>query len=72
MLSGSLGFGVGYGLCSLVNMLPMPERFAGMLITWQTALFSIVVLGFIGVAAAIYPARRAAELPPIEALRYEM
>jgi putative ABC transport system permease protein len=72
MLSGSLGFGAGYGLCSMVNMLPMPERFAGMLVTWQTALFSIVVLGLIGIAAAIYPARRAAELPPIEALRYEM
>jgi putative ABC transport system permease protein len=72
MLSGSIGLAIGFGLCSLINLLPMPARFAGMLVTWQTALFSIAVLGLIGIAASIYPARRASEMPPIEALRYEM
>ncbi len=72
LLSGTIGLGLGIGLCALINLLPMPERFSGMIITWQTAAFAIGILALIGIAAATYPARRAAELPPIEALRYEM
>jgi putative ABC transport system permease protein len=72
LLSGTIGLGLGTGLCALINLLPMPERFSGMIITWQTAAFAIGILALIGIAAATYPARRAADLPPIEALRYEM
>ena len=70
-LSGAIGLFVGSGLCGLVNLAPMPERFSGMLITWPTVFFSVGLLTLIGVAAAVYPARRASLLPPIEALRYE-
>ena len=72
LTSGAIGFLAGLGLCALVNLAPMPERFAGMVTTWQTAAVAIGVLTLIGVAASTYPARRAASLPPIEALRYEM
>jgi putative ABC transport system permease protein len=72
LTSGAIGFLVGLGLCGLVNLAPMPERFSGMVTTWQTAAIAIGVLTLIGVAASTYPARRAASLPPIEALRYEM
>jgi putative ABC transport system permease protein len=72
LLSGTIGLGIGLGLCKLINLLPLPARFSGMIITWQTAAFSIGALALIGILAATYPARRAAELPPIEALRYEM
>lgn len=71
LLSGAFGLGIGITLCKLVNLLPMPERFAGMIITWQTAAFAITILALIGCAASLYPARRAAELAPIEALRFE-
>ncbi len=72
LMSGTIGLGVGIGLCKLVNLLPLPARFAGMILTWQSAAFSIGVLALIGIVAATYPARRAAEMLPIEALRYEM
>ncbi len=70
-LSGLIGFAIGMGLCDLVNLAPMPERFTGLIVTWRTGLFAVAALALIGVSAATYPARRAAGLTPIEALRYE-
>ena len=72
MLSGAIGFVVAIGLCAAVNTLPMPARFQGMVLTWQSGLAALFVLVLIGVVTSTYPARRASQLPPVEALRYEM
>jgi putative ABC transport system permease protein len=72
MLSGAIGFGVAIGLCAMVNLLPMPPRFQGMVLTWQAGLGAVITLVLIGVGTSTYPARRAAQLPPVEALRFEM
>jgi putative ABC transport system permease protein len=71
-LSGGLGFLIGGGLCALINLAPMPDRFSGMVLTPQTAAFAVGSLALVGVLASTLPARRAAQLPPTEALRYEM
>jgi putative ABC transport system permease protein len=71
LISGAVGLGVAFGLCALVNLLPMPDFFAGLLPTWSTGLLAFGLLGSIAVGSALYPARRAASVDPIEALRYE-
>jgi putative ABC transport system permease protein len=71
MLSGTVGFAVALALCAAVNLLPMPTRFEGMILTWQAGTWAVAVLTLIGVVTSTYPARRAAQLPPVEALRFE-
>ena len=72
MLSGGAGMLVALGLCWLVNLAPMPDRFSGMVLSWQAGVFSLLTLVAIGIVTSTYPARRAAELPPVEALRFAL
>ncbi len=71
LVSGGVGMGIAYGLCWLVNLLPMPDFFAGLIPTWTAGVLACVMLGAIAVLSALYPARRAASIDPIEALRFE-
>jgi len=71
LLSGAVGLGVAYGICALVNLLPMPDFFAGLVATWKSGVLACLMLGTIAVVSALVPARRAASVDPIEALRFE-
>jgi len=70
-LSGGIGLAAGYGFCALVNLIPMPMFFAGLLPTWSSSLLAFGLLGTVALLSAVYPARRAASIDPIEALRFE-
>jgi putative ABC transport system permease protein len=70
-LSGGTGLILSYGFCALVNLLPMPLFFAGLLASWKLGALSVSLLGVIAVLSALYPANRAASVDPIEALRFE-
>jgi putative ABC transport system permease protein len=72
MLSGGAGLLLAVGLCQLVNQAKMPARFAGMLVSWESGVLALGMLVLVGVVTSTYPARKAAELPPVEALRFEM
>jgi putative ABC transport system permease protein len=71
LISGAIGLGVAFGFCALVNLLPMPDFFAGLIPDWTSGLVAAGLLGAVAVGAAVYPARRASSIDPIEALRYE-
>ncbi len=72
LISGAAGLALGWGIAGLVNLLPLPTMiFAGMIITPRVTLGAFATLVTLGVAAAVYPARLAAGMDPVEALRFE-
>jgi putative ABC transport system permease protein len=71
VVSGVGGWAGAYGLASAVNRLPKREMFAGLPVDGNTTALAFAALGAIAVASALWPAWRAANLTPVEALRYE-
>jgi len=70
-LSGGIGLAIVGGFVSLLAMLPAPEGFDTPRIVPASAIVAIVSLAVAGIAAGLYPARQAALLQPVEALRQE-
>ncbi len=69
--SGLAGFGAVGLLALLVNLLPMPEMFSGLVVSYRNALGAVLALGVVAVLSAMPPAWRACRLTPVEALREE-
>jgi putative ABC transport system permease protein len=71
LLSGAIGLILGLGICILLHKVPLPEFIPPPDIVPSAVIASIATLSLITITAGMYPARRAASLPPIECLRYE-
>jgi putative ABC transport system permease protein len=70
-LSGLAGIVLALAVCALVDRMPLPTLFAGLPVSASTTAVAFGTLVAVGILAAIYPARRAAWLQPVEALRHE-
>ena len=69
--SGGIGLAVTTALVTGLAMLPSPEGFDTPRIVPLSAVAAIGSLAIAGISAGLYPARKAALLPPVEALRQE-
>jgi putative ABC transport system permease protein len=70
-LSGGIGLAISGGFVALLAQLPSPEGFDTPRIVPASAIIAILSLSIAGIIAGLYPARKAALLPPVEALRQE-
>jgi putative ABC transport system permease protein len=71
LLSGTIGIGLAAGLMALLAGVNLGDGFDPPKLVASTAALAVVSLAVAGVVAGLYPARRAAMLQPVEALRKE-
>jgi putative ABC transport system permease protein len=71
VVSGLLGMAAAAGFMAALGRLPAPPGFDPPQLVASTAALAIVSLAIAGVIAGLYPARKAAILAPVDALRKE-
>ena len=69
--SGGIGLAISIAFVTALAQLPSPEGFDTPRIVPTSAVTAILSLAIAGIVAGLYPARKAALLPPVEALRQE-
>jgi len=70
-VSGLLGFAAGLGACLGLSQLTLPDFIPHPRISPLSVVVSVLTLSLVTVTAGMYPARRAAEMEPVDSLRYE-
>jgi putative ABC transport system permease protein len=72
LLGGLIGIGLGYGLSLLVGLIAQAnDADLSPSITLDAVLLATIFSAAVGLFFGLYPAKRAADLEPVEALRYE-
>jgi putative ABC transport system permease protein len=71
VVSGLLGLTVGVGACVALTVIPLPDFVPHPIVSPISIIASVLTLSIITLTAGMYPAQRAAEMTPVDSLRYE-
>ena len=71
MVSGVLGLTFGVGACVAMTVIPLPDFVPHPIVSPISIIASVLTLSIITLTAGMYPAQRAAEMAPVDLLRYE-
>jgi len=74
LAGGFLGILLSLAITAVFRMLPMEgdlELMSNPTVNWSVALITVATLSLIGFLAGFFPARKAASINPVDALRYE-
>jgi putative ABC transport system permease protein len=71
VVSGVLGLTAGLALCAVMSVIPLPDFVPHPIVSGASILASVLTLSVITLTAGMYPAQRAAEMLPVDSLRYE-
>ncbi|HVH89534.1 MAG TPA: ABC transporter permease [Terriglobales bacterium] len=71
IVSGVLGLSFGVGVCAAMSAVPLPDFVPHPIVSPISIVASVLTLSLITVTAGMYPAQRAADMTPVESLRYE-
>jgi putative ABC transport system permease protein len=71
VVSGVLGLTFGVGACVAMTVIPLPDFVPHPIVSPISIIASVLTLSIITLTAGMYPAQRAAEMTPVDSLRYE-
>ena len=71
VVSGVLGLTAGVLLCAAMSAIPLPDFVPHPIVSGASIVASVLTLSVITLTAGMYPAQRAAEMTPVDSLRYE-
>jgi len=71
VVSGVLGLTAGVLLCAAMSAIPLPDFVPHPIVSGASIVASVLTLSVITLTAGMYPAQRAAEMAPVDSLRYE-
>jgi putative ABC transport system permease protein len=71
ILSGGIGIAGAAALMAALHKIPAPEGWDPPTLVLSSAILALVSLSIAGIVAGLYPARQAAALQPVDALRKE-